>query len=162
MYPFLHHLSFKKVVQGYLFILISDIYPLFILFLLLFVLLLLFLLLFLFRGDRLQRSWWLLRRLRIHENVVYGQKPALAGRPGLPGRLDVGGGTCLGWSKWEISLVLVANSCSAKKPEQDEEEGRQEERGPPASQPGPSGNWKGEKEFSLEGGCGEYPPGGGP
>ena len=42
MYPFPHHLSFKKVVQGYLFILISNIYFLFILFLLL---LLLFLLL---------------------------------------------------------------------------------------------------------------------
>ena len=114
------------------------------------ILLLLSLLFLLLRGDRLQRSWRLLRRLRIHENVVHGQKAALAGRPGLPGRLDVGGGACLGRSKWEISLVLVANSCSAKKPEQDEEEGRQEERGPPASQPGPSGCWKGEKEFPPE------------
>ena len=47
MYPFPHHLSFKKVVQGYLFILISDIYLLFILFLLLFLLLLFLLILLL-------------------------------------------------------------------------------------------------------------------
>ena len=47
MYPFPHHLSFKKVVQGYLFILISDIHLLFILFLLLYLLLLFLLLLFL-------------------------------------------------------------------------------------------------------------------
>ena len=47
MYPFPHHLLFKKVVQGYLFILIGDIYLLFILFLLLFLLLLFLLLLLL-------------------------------------------------------------------------------------------------------------------